>query len=131
MPIPKKPVKLCRAGGRVFEVYRKYDALVEHEVDVYPDFEAKPEYTAEGRPFRTAADTGCPHGRPQSPQGAPPGGYEAYGDCGGCIYFHREAPYAIIGVCGCEAMRRAPGSGAKDDENAQDQMEGNPHAQEK
>ena len=30
-----------------------------------------------------------------------------------------------------EAMRRAPGSGAKDDENAQDQMEGNPHAQEK
>ena len=27
-------------------------------------------------------------------------------DCGGCGWFCREEPFAIIGVCMCEALRR-------------------------
>ena len=106
MPDEKRPWKICRVGGRVFEIYREYDDLVGHEVGIYPDFRENPEYTGEGRPFATATDDGCPHGRPQNGESARPGNYSTYGDCGGCAFFHREETrWDIIGVCMCEARR--------------------------
>ena len=96
-------------GGREFKIYREYDDLVGHDVGLYPDFREHPEYTAEGRPFATSTDEGCPHGKPKKPESAEPGEYGTYGDCGGCVYFHREeTPWDIIGVCLCNARRRSP-----------------------
>ena len=114
-PEKKLPWKICRAGGREFEIYRKYDDFVGYEIGIYPDFRKHPEYTAEGRPFATAADDACLHGKPRAPEDDAADGsrdrYSSYGDCGGCAYFYREeTPWDIIGVCMCEALRREPGT---------------------
>lgn len=93
----------------MFEIYREYDALLGHEVGIYPDFKEHPEYTEEGRPFATSADEACPCGVPKNPESAKHGDYSTYGDCGGCVFFHRDGlPWDIIGVCMCEARRRQP-----------------------
>ena len=106
-PEQKRPWKICRVGGRSFEIYREYDELVGYDVGIYPDFRENPEYTDEGRPFATATDEACPHGRPGKPEEAEPGAYCEYGDCGGCAFFRRdETPWDIIGVCMCDARRR-------------------------
>ena len=96
----REPDKIIRAGGREFRLYLEYDDLVEHDVLLYPDFEEHPEHTDEGRPFRTAADKGCPRYKSEAP------GQPHSGDCGCCGWFYREEPLAIIGVCMCEALRR-------------------------
>lgn len=97
----KEPDKIIRAGGKEFRLYREYDAQAGVYTLIYPEFADNPEYTAEGHPFSTAEREGCPHYKP------PDGGTES-DDCGGCSYFHREEPYAIIGVCMCEGNRHAP-----------------------
>lgn len=96
----KQPWKILRVGGREFRIYREYDELVEHDVGIYPDFEANPEYTAEGRPFVTALQESCPHGysgdeRDPDPQ-----------DCSGCVWFYMESPTDAIGVCMCGELRK-------------------------
>ena len=58
----------------------------------YPDFEEHPEHTDEGRPFRTAADKGCPRYKSEAP------GQPDSGDSGCCGWFYREEAFAIIGV---------------------------------
>jgi len=103
----KQPDMICRAGGREFRLFREYDELTENEVLIYPDFKETPEYTDEGRAFRTAGDGGCACGEPQNPGDREDGGYDAYGECGGCTFFHREeTPWDVIGVCMCESLRR-------------------------
>ncbi len=110
-PEQKRPWKICRVGGRVFEIYREYDDFVGHDVGLYPDFRESPVFTDEGRPFATATDEGCAFGKPKNPAGAQADDYQTYGDCGGCAYFHREeTPWDIIGVCMCGARRKRPDS---------------------
>jgi hypothetical protein len=97
----KRPHRVYRAGGRSFPVYLEEDGKTGERHPVYPNFEERPEYTAEGRPFATAAQEACPHRRPKIAGGSPPG------DCGGCGWFYREnTPYDLIGVCMCDARRK-------------------------
>ena len=99
--------KICRAGGREFKIYLLYDCFLEREVGVYPDFKKNPEYTDDGRPFSSATDEACLHGRLKNQQSTSPGDFSACGDCGGCGFFHRdETPWDIIGVCMCEMNRK-------------------------
>lgn len=106
-PQNKRPYKVFRAGGRSFPVFLEYDEKLGESYPVYPDFEERPEYTAEGRPFATAGQESCPHRKPNDKKKPPPG------DCGGCGWFYREdTPYDPIGVCMCEA-RRVPTGGEK------------------
>lgn len=103
----KRPWKICRVAGRTFEIHQEYDALVGHDVGVYPDFQERPEYTDNGRPFATATDEACAHSVPRDPDSSETEDYSTYGDCGGCIFFHREeTPWDIIGVCMCDARRQ-------------------------
>ena len=96
----ERPEKISRVGGREFHVYRQYDEQLQAEYLTYPDFKEYPEYTDEGRPFSTAVDEGCPYYKP------PVLGEPGSDDCGGCGWFHREAPYDIIGICMCDANRQ-------------------------
>lgn len=103
MPEKRQPVEIWRVGGREFRIYMEYDESLQRENHVYPDFEERPEYTGEGRPFATSAQEGCPHYKPVPPDGP------NTDDCGGCGWFHREhMPYDAIGVCMCDARRRTP-----------------------
>lgn len=97
----EKPYKTFRVGGRSFSVYLMYDDQMKEKYPLYPDFESKPEYTGEGRPFATAEQESCSFTRSRIDGGPPPG------DCGGCGYFYRETtPYDPIGICMCELRRR-------------------------
>ena len=99
----KRPWRIIRAGGRDFEVYEEYDESQRQMYPMYPDFMENPEYTDEGRPFKTAGQENCSHSKPGD-----------CGDCGGCDWFLREAPFAIIGVCMCNALKRASCKRPKD-----------------
>ncbi|MEL7603775.1 MAG: hypothetical protein AAGU77_11540, partial [Bacillota bacterium] len=100
-PEQKEPYKVYRVGGREFPVYLEYDERLGESYPDYPDFEARPEYTGEGRPFATAEQESCPHARPKA-EGEPPPG-----DCGGCGWFYREStPCDPLGVCMCGTRRR-------------------------
>jgi hypothetical protein len=60
-----------RAGGREFPVYLEYDEQLDESYPAYPDFEERPEYTGEGRPFATAEQESCPHCKPNTFRGNP------------------------------------------------------------
>ena len=99
----KRLYKKHVAGGREFRIYLEYDEELNESYPAYPDFEERPEYTDAGRPFATAEQESCPHGKPGilSEPGDP-----MPGDCDGCGWFHRgETPYDLIGVCMCDARR--------------------------
>jgi len=103
MPERNKPWKICRVGGREFQIYQEYDDEVKESYPAYPDFAECPEYTDDGFSFATAEHEGCPHYKPHDPEG--PG----TDDCGGCLWFRRdETPFDIIGVCTCDTLRRKP-----------------------
>lgn len=102
----KKPYRVYRVGGREFPVFWEYDEQLGASYPSYPDFEARPEYTGEGRPFATAEQESCPFYKPRA------AGQPLPGDCGGCGWFHRETTsYDPIGICTCEALRRKGGPG--------------------
>ena len=97
----QQPYKVFRAGGRDFPVYLEYDEQMAESYPAYPDFEEHPEYTNEGRPFKTAEQESCHCRKPNAAGKSPPG------DCGGCGWFFREeTPYDPIGICMCDALRR-------------------------
>ena len=99
-PEQREPYRVYRVGGREFPVYLEYDQRLGESYPAYPDFEAGPEYTGEGRPFATAEQESCPHVKPKT-EGEPPPG-----DCGGCTFFYREqTSYDPIGVCMCGVRR--------------------------
>jgi hypothetical protein len=96
----KQPYKVYRAGGREFPVYLEYDGHLDENYPAYPDFEKRPEYTGDGRPFATSAQESCPYVKSKAL------GEPTPGDCGGCGFFCREeTPCDPIGVCMCEARR--------------------------
>lgn len=100
-PEQKQPYKVYRVGGRSFPIHLEYDDNLQETYPAYPDFEAHPEYTEEGRPFATAEQESCPHCKPNGP------GEYLPGDCGGCGWFQREkTPCDPIGICMCDALRR-------------------------
>jgi hypothetical protein len=100
-PEQKRPYKVFRTGGRSFHVYLEYDEQLKESYPAYPDFEKRPEYTDEGRPFATAEQESCHHCKPNAPGKPEPS------DCGGCGWFYREhTPYDSIGTCMCDTLRR-------------------------
>lgn len=100
-PEQKRPYKVFRAGGRSFPVYLEYDEQLKESFPDYPNFEERPEYTDDGRPFATAEQESCPYAKPNVSGKSPPG------DCGGCGWFYREqTPYDPIGICRCDALQR-------------------------
>jgi hypothetical protein len=100
-PEQNQPYKIYLVGGRSFTVYLEYDEQMKESYPAYPDFEERPEYTGEGRPFATSAQESCSYYRLSAPAQRPTG------DCGGCAWFQREAtPYDPIGICLCDARRR-------------------------
>ena len=106
-PEDKRLWKIWRINNREFKIYREYDALLDRDIGIYPDFKEHPQYTNEGRPFAASTDDGCSHGKPKSPENTREGDYSIYGDCGDCDFFYREAePWDIIGICMCEKNRR-------------------------
>lgn len=97
----KRPYKVYRAGGREFPVYLEYDEQLGESYPAYPDFEERPEYTDEGRPFATAEQESCLYAKTNSFEGVKPS------DCGAYSWFYREQmPYDPIGVCVCDERRR-------------------------
>lgn len=103
----KPPDGVIQAGGREFRLYKYFDKSLGEELLNLPNFQENPEYTAEGRPFALAVQESCEHGRDDNgPNNPDPG------DCGGCVWFHREQP-AAIGVCMCDALRREQKEEAK------------------
>ncbi len=110
-PKQKRLYKVFRAGGRSFPVYLEYDEQLGESYPAYPDFEERPEYTDEGRPFVTAEQESCSHCKPNASEEDPPG------DCGGCGWFYREhTPYDPIGICMCDLKKIRRGNlNAKDD----------------
>jgi len=95
-----EPDKIVYAGGREFRLYRYKDEFDGKYILDLPDFDENPEYTGEGRPFTLNVQDSCVYARSRDPAGNDPG------DCGGCGWFHREEPYAPIGVCMCDELRQ-------------------------
>lgn len=100
-PEHKRPYKTYCVGGKNFPAYLEYDEQMDESYPAYPDFEERPEYTDEGRPFITAEQESCPHAIPGAP------GKDPHGDCGGYGWFFREqTPYDPIGICMSDERRR-------------------------
>jgi len=96
-----EPDRIVYTGGKEFRLYKYYDELSGDEILDYPNFQESPEYTSDGRPFTLAVQESCEYGRDDNDSNDPDPG-----DCGGCVWFHREAAYDPIGVCMCEEIRR-------------------------
>jgi len=91
----REPDRIYRAGGKEFRIYTEYNEELDDFILDFPDFEANPEYTDEGRPFASSAQSGCQYSNP-------PGCY----DCGSCEWFFREKDSkAVISVCMCDERR--------------------------
>ena len=73
-PEQKRPYKVFRVGGRSFPVYLEYDEQLKESYPAYPNFEERPEYTDDGRPFATAEQESCPYAKPNVSGKSPPGG---------------------------------------------------------
>jgi len=94
-----KPDKIVYAGGREFRLYKYYEEFDGKYILDLPDFDENPEYTDDGRPFTLLVQESCEHAKSRDLDDQDPG------DCGGCIWFRRDEPYAPIGVCMCDAMK--------------------------
>lgn len=96
----KKPDKIIRVGNREFRLYKYYDDMLGEELIDYPNFQEKPEYTDEGRPFVMAIQESCQYWKPYSSESSYPG------DCSGCGWFYLEKDADAIGICMYEALKR-------------------------
>jgi hypothetical protein len=104
----RKPDRIVRVGNREFKLYKYFDESDGQYILDYPDFDENPEYTGEGRPYKQQVYESCPHA--EDGEGQDPG------DCGGCKYFHRDEPYAPIGICMCEELRLAENKNKSEEE---------------
>ena len=85
--------RVFRCFGREFLVYYRYSDEDENAVPDYPDFEAKPQYTDDGKPFAVVSQAGCAYYEPDTDG-------DALGkECGCCRYFCSEADFALLGLC--------------------------------
>ena len=84
--------------GAILDIPLRYDELAGMDIEEYPDCLEHPVYTPAGCPIMHTCEDACPHAEPAA-EG------ERCVDCGSCR-FYRQAPDALIGACGHEALRR-------------------------
>lgn len=101
--------KTFRIDDDALTVPYHYDRDTALLIGQFPAFEEEPRYTPNGRPWKNAVTTGCPHAA---------GGYD---DCGSCPYLIKADPRDIIGVCFHEKLRSraSPGKAALGNNNPQ------------
>ena len=95
----KTPVTVCHVAGREFLIYREYDEQMQTHYLTYPDFFEAPVYAGDGRPFARSDYEDCAFYKAKAPD-------TPLGECGDCLFFHREeTPADVIGICMCDARR--------------------------
>lgn len=104
----KERLKTFQVAGDLLEVPYHYDEQMTLWLGQFPDFEANPHYTPEGRPWKSVVTTGCPYST------------GAYDDCGSCMYLIKGDAQDIIGVCFYEGLCRRENP-AKHDEWQEDE----------
>jgi hypothetical protein len=87
--------------GSSIEICFRYDENSGRYIGDFPDFEQDPLYTATGRPWVSAVQDMCCHGRDAE------GSLYEGTDCGSCFFFMKESEDDVIGICGCGALRQA------------------------
>lgn len=85
--------KTFLVDGDLLTVPYYYDGNAGIFIGQFPDFDAEPRYTPNGRPWKSVVSDSCPYAA---------GGYD---DCGSCPYLIKAEPGDIIGVCFHERMR--------------------------
>ena len=70
-----------------------YDEKAKIFIGQFPEFEAEPRFTPNGRPWKSVISDSCPYAAGDDD------------DCGSCPYLIREDPRDIIGVCFHEGLR--------------------------
>ena len=96
----KEPIKICKAAGHEFRIYREFDEQMQTYYLTYPDFSETPMHTDEGRPFTRSDYEGCPFYKTKNTD-------NPADECGDCVFFHREeTPRDVIGICICEKLKR-------------------------
>jgi hypothetical protein len=94
-------VKIYRVGGREFLICRKFDEQVQMYYLDYPDFSKKPLFTDEGRPFTRSDHHACYACQPKVSK-------DMAEECDDCVWFYREQPPDVIGICMCDELQRIP-----------------------
>jgi len=96
----KTMTRIFSFDGDSFEVIFYYNQDFKKYFGDYPDFEEMPRFTSSGRPWITAMQGGCIHSSRIDSE------FEKSLDCGSCIYFLKEQPGDLIGICSNENMKR-------------------------
>lgn len=86
-------LKTFLIDGDELTISYHYDEDARIFIGQFPEFEAEPRYTPNGRPWKSVISDGCPYAA---------GGYN---DCGSCPYLIKDGPDDIIGVCFHESLR--------------------------
>ena len=82
--------------GAVLDVPLRYDQRTGRELEEYPDLISRPVYTPAGERVMLTVEDACPLAELRA---------DGMRDCGSCRHY-RQAPDALIGVCGHPALRR-------------------------
>lgn len=91
--------KVIALHGAAFEIRYGYYEEIDRKgepVEIYPDFQTNPVYTADGCPFVTLMQDPCPHYSPRRRSAEP--------DCSTCQHLQRGEE--LIGTCRCPNNRR-------------------------
>lgn len=92
--------RVFRCFGREFPVYYQYSAEDGNTIPNYPDFDASPQYTDDGRPFSLVSQEGCAFAEPDASNEGPSI------ECGSCRHFRTEEGFSLFGVCMNDRKRR-------------------------
>ena len=109
-PNPRKGVRMASEKNNSTRSFEREDAAFPFTMNTMNNLarvfrliltlKKNPVYTDDGRPFVTAEQESCVHGKPKEKGKGPPV------DCGSCGWLHREqTAYDLIGVCMCDARR--------------------------
>ena len=82
--------------GAVLDIPLRYDERTGREIEEYPDLLREPVYTPAGERVLLTIEDACPLAELRA---------DGMRDCGSCRHY-RQAPDALIGVCGHPALRR-------------------------
>lgn len=89
----RQQLKTFHVDGDLLTVLYLYDEHARMFIGQFPDFDAEPRFTPNGRPWMNAVSDSCPYAT------------DDYGDCGSCPYLIKEDARDIIGVCFHEKLR--------------------------